>query len=1273
MKRSTIRATLSASSKRARANPDDDFYASDEDRRLCEFAAGLPGSSRLDGVCSISADEIQQHKAGDDFVALYDGWEEDMEEIVIIPDEGDDAAFALQHGGFHGFDTSEEEEEEDAEADEEVTANPNDLQQFYEFVLSRRRWVKEFGVFGFATQFCLKNLERIDDVMQLVEDTVHHLIDQATHRADREAFKGWIGFGLKTEDGKQWYIPIRPAEQNTAHKIARSIEKYDQSSNSAAFCGKRVTFDITVINEPRGAGHRKGAAITKHHNTNADNIVIIPLEGRDCFAGAVSASLYYYNYREAAQARSDKKCKDQWRAVERFIASSGFLGAVERLKHDVNLPVLSAYGVDHARAIQKHLQEASPDKYQIVIFAEKSGITPIWKGDVINPKHRVYIHLHDKHYDVMKSPERFYGLRNYCVSCEVKYGQADQHSRMRAIRCPDCLRMGHGYPCQRDTKYDGPKYNGFDYDEHGDKIERGPFPCRVCNREFVSKSCFEAHKANACKTFHRCGFCTNVYRVKNHKKNGGHRCGERFCRLCKAFHSKKNGCYIRPLVSKEVTDYRVVALDFECDITLKTDEPKKKRHRPNYAVVMVTCTQCMDKTGKWSNLDCTDCETCGPVKYKTFSDWDDGGDAVQAVLSFLFKDLPGECMTFCYAHNGAKYDVQFVIDVMCMRGGQLPHITSNGNKIMQLGIEAKQFFPYRYNTPANYDRPLKALPPMDDYIPSAMSDKKRDKFAEWWAAENAKQPDFDLKAQLKEYCTNDVWILLKALYKYRELTNTSAALSIFKKKYVKEKQLAIVPNNGYGRQERQSAKGMKFLKWFAQAHGIEVQHRDSDGGERKVEGTNYRLDGYIAADAKQSAGYQPCDWQHCLFCAKDFDGHIALEFNGCQYHGCRWCFSNRMQLRTGKDSDEAWQETLRRAEEINQKGYSVIGVNECQIDEELEQNPEMRQFFEDCNDTGHICPREGLFGGRVGPLQMYYKPKEDEEIKYFDIVSLYPFVLRHKFPTDHSQVIRKFQSKVWDSVDHPEYKKYRGIFKVLLLPPQDQYFPVAPMKDDERLLFQLCRTCSEASRKASPYREPGCAHTDHQRAYVVTLTLVELDLALQHGYKVFGPTEAWHWSKDKWCDSIFKDYINDFLVMKVEASGWPEYIKKIEDPDEKERAKDAFVEAYRQREGIVINKANVEKNEPRRYFAKRMLNSLWGRFAMRNNKTKTELVSKSTRLYELLYDVTKEVQTVQPLGNGILRVGWRYKDRMDLEDENSNVVIAMFTTAYGRAELFKHM
>ncbi|KAH7715100.1 hypothetical protein AAVH_17528 [Aphelenchoides avenae] len=139
MKRSTVNDKPSSSGKRPRADPEDDFYDSDEDGRLCEFAASIEGGSRFDGACAISPAEIAEHRADDDFVALYDGWEEDMEGIVIIPDEGDAAPFAHQHGGFHGFDTSDEEEEEDVDAEEEDAEVPADLQQYYEFVQSRRR------------------------------------------------------------------------------------------------------------------------------------------------------------------------------------------------------------------------------------------------------------------------------------------------------------------------------------------------------------------------------------------------------------------------------------------------------------------------------------------------------------------------------------------------------------------------------------------------------------------------------------------------------------------------------------------------------------------------------------------------------------------------------------------------------------------------------------------------------------------------------------------------------------------------------------------------------------------------------------------------------------------------------------------------------------------------------------------------------------------------------------------------------------------------------
>ena len=49
------------------------------------------------------------------------------------------------------------------------------------------------------------------------------------------------------------------------------------------------------------------------------------------------------------------------------------------------------------------------------------------------------------------------------------------------------------------------------------------------------------------------------------------------------------------------------------------------------------------------------------------------------------------------------------------------------------------------------------------------------------------------------------------------------------------------------------------------------------------------------------------------------------------------------------------------------------------------------------------------------------------------------------------------------------------------------------------------------------------------------------------------------------------------------------------------------------------------------------------------------------------------MESIIPLTEDAMRVQWKYTDRCDPEDDSSNVVYAMFTTSYGRAELYKYM
>ena len=76
---------------------------------------------------------------------------------------------------------------------------------------------------------------------------------------------------------------------------------------------------------------------------------------------------------------------------------------------------------------------------------------------------------------------------------------------------------------------------------------------------------------------------------------------------------------------------------------------------------------------------------------------------------------------------------------------------------------------------------------------------------------------------------------------------------------------------------------------------------------------------------------------------------------------------------------------------------------------------------------------------------------------------------------------------------------------------------------------------------------------------------------------------------------------------------------------------------------------------------------------MRSDQDQVELVTDPKRMYELLDSTTKEVMSIVAINDLCLRITWRYKKRFERPDSNSNLVVAIFTTSYGRCELYKHM
>ena len=148
-------------------------------------------------------------------------------------------------------------------------------------------------------------------------------------------------------------------------------------------------------------------------------------------------------------------------------------------------------------------------------------------------------------------------------------------------------------------------------------------------------------------------------------------------------------------------------------------------------------------------------------------------------------------------------------------------------------------------------------------------------------------------------------------------------------------------------------------------------------------------------------------------------------------------------------------------------------------------------------------------------------------------------------------------------------------------------------------MFPLCKTCAD-TKNPNP-----CTHTDQERAIRGTWCHIEVMKAIEKGYVVLNLHEVWHWEETT--DELFKDYVDTFLKLKQEASGYPPWCVTDEQ-------KQQYIDRYYEREGIRLDPDKIEHNPGLRFLAKLMLNSLWGKLLLFHNSL--TLVSSVGRAWD---------------------------------------------------------
>ncbi|XP_021345581.1 uncharacterized protein LOC110445345 [Mizuhopecten yessoensis] len=233
--------------------------------------------------------------------------------------------------------------------------------------------------------------------------------------------------------------------------------------------------------------------------------------------------------------------------------------------------------------------------------------------------------------------------------------------------------------------------------------------------------------------------------------------------------------------------------------------------------------------------------------------------------------------------------------------------------------------------------------------------------------------------------------------------------------FLESEIIGIIPPHGYRPEDKQSIKVMKWLKFIASTEGLRIQHAANDG-EKHI--GSYKVDGYITNEGEKDT---------------------ILEFHGCFWHGCTKCYArNTINTVTDCTMADPHMRTLDKQRYLQHLGYNYRCMWECDFERQSKLDKPLKSFLNTLDIEDPLEPRDAFYGGRTEAFMMYAEASEDQQIKYYDVTSLYPYNNKvGKVPLGHPKTI----TKNFDNIE-----EYEGLILCKMLPPRDLFISVLPFR-----------------------------------------------------------------------------------------------------------------------------------------------------------------------------------------------------------------------------------
>ena len=432
---------------------------------------------------------------------------------------------------------------------------------------------------------------------------------------------------------------------------------------------------------------------------------------------------------------------------------------------------------------------------------------------------------------------------------------------------------------------------------------------------------------------------------------------------------------------------------------------------------------------------------------------------------------------------------------------------------------------------------------------------------------------------------------------------------------------------------------MEWLLW--QEHQLQGPNNNAAGaatapriqharnrGEFRIPGTHYSVEGYDATT------------------------RTVYEFHGCYWHGCPTCHPQRNEMHRrllDRTMDDVYRATQAKMKFLRDRGFVITEIWECVRTRAKTSDPDLQAFVSNLDLQEPLNPRQAFFGGRTNAVKLYHRAdiEQGEDIRHYDYTSLYPWVNKNgRYPLGHPEI--HYEPGTTD------LSNYFGLAKCTVLPPEGLDHPVLPYRTHDKLTFPLCHSCVEEHidrRLHDKVRQ--CHHSNPERTLTGTWCTPELQKAVSLGYVIFHLHEIWHFTDSR--VGLFAEYVNTWLKIKQEASGWPASCITREQHR-------AFVDAYEAHEGIHLDVPRIEHNPGRRTLAKTKVTSMWGKFGQQENKTQVVEFVEPQPFHTFLYCDQHDIRYVSSLMEERVEVHYKQKEHCETVSPNVNIFVAAFTS-----------